>query len=567
MSLNVSWVGRGRTSVPAALTLVLLVCAFPDEAPAQERPSLELDRSALEQVEDDSESLANQLLDLSVELRRQDLSKAAKYFPEEFEATLFPTRSGAVQHDIKWIRRHGWDLDKVPKVTDRADFLQSVEAFLSHFTEIEDVRLKVKGAEFDGGTPTRGESRVFFFVVGRDGKGRREWVRGWIQLRVERAPEELWRVRSWSFESLESMLSEEDLFSDVTRPAGLWEDVPAFGEPPNDGFKAHGAAVGDVNDDGLLDIVTSGVLGNRLFLNEWEGTFRDASDETLVGYSRDGTGVLLLDYDNDGDLDIFFAAVGEQSLLQNQLRPSGELRFLDVSSEAGVDHRAVGFSAAAADVNGDGWTDIYVTSYNLYGQVMPNSWSKASNGTPNLLFINQGNGRFREEGTEWGVDDSRWGYAAAFADLNADGRQDLYVANDFGENALFMNYGDHFRDEAVQRGVVDPGNGMGVSFGDYDNDGDLDLHVTNMSSTAGNRILKRLMPDASPDGEVLKKLAAGNSLFENQGDGTFKNVAQRAGGFSAGWAYGGGFLDFDNDGWEDAFSVNGFVSGKTMKDT
>ena len=96
---------------------------------------------------------------------------------EEFEATLFPTRSGAVQHDIKWIRRHGWDLDKVPKVTDRADFLQSVETFLSHFTEIEDVRLKVKVAEFDGGTPTRGESRVFFFVVGRDGKGRREWVR------------------------------------------------------------------------------------------------------------------------------------------------------------------------------------------------------------------------------------------------------------------------------------------------------------------------------------------------------------------------------------------------------
>jgi hypothetical protein len=88
-----------------------------------------------------------------------------------------------------------------------------------------------------------------------------------------------------------------------------------------------------------------------------------------------------------------------------------------------------------------------------------------------------------------------------------------------------------------------------------------------MSSTAGNRILKRLMPDATPDGEVLKKLAAGNSLFENQGDGTFKNVAQRAGGFSAGWAYGGGFLDFDNDGWEDSFSVNGFVSGKTMKDT
>ena len=567
MSLNVSWVGCGRTHLPTAVALVLLVSTLPDEALAQERSSIEFNRSALEQIEDDSESLANQLLELSVGLRRQDLEKVVKHFPEEFEATLFPTRPDAVKDDIKWIRRHGWGLNVTPKVIERAVFLQSVEGFLSHFTEIEDVRLEVKEADFDGGTPSRGEGRVFFFVVGRDGKARREWVRGWIQVRVERAPEELWRVRSWSFESLESMLSEEDLFSDVTRPAGLWEDVPAFGEPPNGGFKAHGAAVGDVNDDGLLDIVTSGVLGNRLFLNEWEGPFRDVSEETLVGYSRDGTGTLLLDYDNDGDLDIFFAAVGEQSLLQNQLRSTGELSFLDVSLEAGVDHRAVGFSAAAADVNGDGWTDIYVTSYNLYGQVMPDSWSKASNGTPNLLFINQGNGRFREEGTKWGVDDSRWGYAAAFADVSGDGRQDLYVTNDFGENALFVNYGDHFRDEAVQRGVVDPGNGMGVSFGDYDNDGDLDLHVTNMSSTAGNRILKRLMPDATPDGVVLKKLAAGNSLFENQGDGTFKNVAQRAGGFGAGWAYGGGFFDLDNDGWEDIFSVNGFVSGKTMKDT
>jgi len=200
-------------------------------------------------------------------------------------------------------------------------------------------------------------------------------------------------------------------------------------------------------------------------------------------------------------------------------------------------------------------------------EAMPNSWSRATNGTPNLLFINQGDGTFREEARKWGVADARWSYAGAFADVDGDGRQDLYVANDFGENALFMNRGDHFEDEARERGVVDPGNGMGVSFGDYDNDGDLDLHVTNMSSTAGNRILARLMPDASADDALLKKLAAGNSLFRNNGDGTFDNVAASAGGFGAGWAYGGGFVDFDNDGWEDTYTVNGFISGKTMKDT
>ena len=80
--------------------------------------------------------------------------------------------------------------------------------------------------------------------------------------------------------------------------------------------------------------------------------------------------------------------------------------------------------------------------------------------------------------------------------------------------------------------------------------------------------MKRIFPEADhPDGELLRKLASGNSLFENQGDGTFKDVSKDAGGFSAGWAWGGGFIDFDNDGWEDINTPNGFISGKSMKDT
>jgi len=548
--------------------LVWLVCAVALPASAQ---TIELDRAELERVEDLSESLANQLLELSVSMRRQDLAQVATIFDAHgtFDATLFPSKAGPSSLAFKWIESHGWELDSEPRPLRREVFVASLEAFLAHFTSIEDVRFKVKKADFELGEPVRGEASVFFFLIGRDPAGRREWVRGNIDLRVHLGPEARFVIDYWRFQNIDSLSSRQDLFSEVSEPLGMWEDVPRFGVAPNDGFVAHGVAIGDVDGDGLADLFTSGVLGNRLYLNELDSgsTFRDVSDETLVLFSRQGTGVLLVDYDNDGDRDIFMAAVGEQILLQNQLRPSGKLEFLDVSAEAGVDHRAVGFSASAADVNGDGFTDLYVSSYNLYGQVMPDSWSRARNGTPNLLFINQGDGTFREEARSWRVADRRWSYAAAFADVDGDGRQDLYVANDFGENALFMNRGEHFEDEAALRGVVDPGNGMGVSFGDYDNDGDLDLHVTNMSSTAGNRILARLMPDATADDALLKKLAAGNSLFENQGDGTFVNVASAAGGFGAGWAYGGGFFDFDNDGWEDVFSVNGFVSGKTMKDT
>ncbi len=536
-------------------------------AVAQESRELSFDRSELEQTEDHSESLANDLLDLSVALRRQDLSQVAKYFAEDVEATTFPSQPKPLVPEVKWLARRDWDLSETPRRVGRDDLRESLQAFFSHFSHIEDFRLKVKHADFEAGPPIHGRAHVFCFLVGTNREGQREWVRGTIQARAQRSNQETWQITYWNIESLSSMVATKNLFSEVTAPAGLWEDAPAFGDPPNDGFVAHGAAVADINGDGLIDLLTSGATGSRLYINDGAGRFRDVSEETLVRYTRDGTGALFLDYDNDGDQDIFLAAVGNQILLQNQYRPDGDLRFIDVSGPAGVEHPAVGFSAVAADVNRDGWTDIYVASYNRYGLVMPNAWGKATNGTPNLLFINQGDGSFREESRHWGVDDGRWSYAAAFADVDGDGFQDLYVANDFGENALFINHGDRFRDEALERGVIDPGNGMGVSYGDYDNDGDLDIHVTNMSSTAGNRILARLIPETSPDTTVLKKIAAGNSIFENLGDGTFRNVAQEAGGFSAGWAFGGGFFDFDNDGWEDEFSVNGFVSGKTMKDT
>ena len=558
---------EGKSRVCAVVLCLLLHPLGSAQGLSQEGVGLSFDKAVLEQTEDYSESLANDLLDLSVALRRQDLSLAANYFAPKLEATPFPARAEPPRPEIKWILRHGWAIEEAPRQLSKGTFQEGLQGFLSHFSSLEDVRLKVKQAEFEPTSPVRGRARVFLFVVGRNQKSQREWLRGYIEVRAERSSEGTWQVDRWAIESLDSMVAREDLFSEITAPAGMWEDVPAFGEPPNDGFVAHGVAVDDVNEDGLLDVLTTGVHGNRLFLNDEEGRFRDISEESLIGYSRQGSGALFLDYDNDGDQDVFMAAVGEQVLLQNQLRPDGKVFFIDVSSSAGVDHHAVGFSAVAADVNRDGWTDIYVASYNRYGLVMPNAWNKADNGTPNLLFINQGDGRFQEESRAWGVNDERWSYAAAFADLDGDGLQDLYVANDFGENALYINKGDRFRDEARTRGVVDPGNGMGVSFGDFDNDGDLDLHVTNMSSTAGNRILGRLMPQATPDSSVLRKLAAGNSLFENLGEGTFRNVAGKAGGFGAGWAFGGGFYDFDNDGWEDEFSVNGFVSGKTMKDT
>jgi hypothetical protein len=382
--------------------------------------------------------------------------------------------------------------------------------------------------------------------------------------RVEGGP---WQIERFELTQLKKLQTELEWFSEVSGPAGLNEAFPLFVKGANDGYVNHGAAAADLNQDGFVDIVATGVSGNFLYLNSGDGTFIDASESSLIKFTPPGSGLVLLDYDNDGDRDLFVARVGEQLLLENRLIPDGSLLFHDVSLAAGVSQEAIGFSVVSADVNNDSWPDIYVTSYNRYGTVMPNSWTGATNGTRNLLFVSTGDGSYVEDAESWGVADSRWSYAAQFIDLDVDGDQDLYVANDFGDNAFYQNEGGRFEDRSAAMGIVDSGFGMGVSFGDYDRDGDFDLHVTNMSSTAGKRILQLLYPEDHPMRLSLDKQAEGNSLYQNQGDGTFLNVSADVGGLGGGWAFGGGFVDLDGDGWEDIHTPNGFVSGETMKDT
>jgi len=572
------------------------------QSPVQ-RAAQNIDGTRLEVIEDLSESLANDLLELSVATRNRDASLTSEFFPPTLMSTPFLCRPLALKTEVKWIRTHGWaaepvtingntssnaragfssrieDTTTLHKIT-REEFLHSWSEFLDHFREIEDARFKVKASSFEDGassvpkadfpTPTpgsKGTAHVAFYVIGRNTEGQREWARGVAEVGVRYAKTKHWQFETFALVSLDSTVAEKDIFSEVSKPAGVAATIPPYGSRGNSSFVWRGACVADFNDDGWIDLFATAADRNYLYLNDGHGHFRDASEETGVKYLATGVAPLAVDFNKDGTADVFISNVGQQVLLENRLKKEGKLRFRDISLESGVAVDAIGFSAIAGDVNGDGRPDIYVTSYNRYGQLAPNSWFRATNGTPNLLFINQGDGTFKEVAKQWGIDDARWSYAAAFADVNGDGRLDLYVANDFGEKGLFINKGDHFVDEAEARGVLDPANGMGVAFGDYNNDGLLDILATNMSSTAGNRILSRLFPNSSPKENVLIKLAAGNDLFENLGNGYYRDVSFHVGGLSAGWAWGGGFIDFDNNGWEDIFTPNGFISGKSMKDT
>jgi hypothetical protein len=546
-----------------------------------------IDLSQLLAVEELTEALANQLLELSVAARQKDQAAIADFFAASLSSPPFPSTPGDEKPTLKWLSEHGWQLESAnPQSTARQRFLESFYAFLDHFQSIEDVRFKVKSSSVteDGKTAT---GILKFFVVGRDREGRREWVQGLTDFRAHPQGDEKWQIAALTVTEISSQIAGEDLFDEVGGPLGFTASGPPFLDLPKYGYLYHGASVADLNNDGFLDLFSPGIERNYLYLNRGDGTFEEAAKRAgLKVTSEVGLSALFLDYDKDGDADLFLATLGKQMLFQNRLVPDGKLYFLDVSEQAGISVPGYGMSSVAADVNRDGWPDIYLTSYNEFDEIKreyvissdeldeikSEPWVGAFNGTPNLLFINQGNGRFTEAAAEWGVDDTRWALAAAFADVDDDGDLDLYVANDFaGGSHLFWNQlvqgEERFIEAVPEQGVLDIGAGMGVSFGDYDNDGDLDLHVTNMSSIAGNRILDRLFPAESAGGSLLKKRAAGNSLYENLGNGKFRDRSADAGPLVAGWAWGGGFIDFDNDGREDLYTPNGMFSGKTMNDT
>ena len=521
----------------------------------------------VEAVEESTESFANTMLDLAVDLRRGSTTEIRRALALSLEASTFPTRPLEQTVVRGWVRAHGWEAPGIPEHRSRDQLILELEEFLAHYSEIEDVRFKVKRST---ASSTAVDAKVALQLVGRDTDQRREWTRATISVAASRtSPEDRWTISRFVVTGIESLVADKDLFSEIAVPAGMARQDPPFLARTGPPFAAYGAAAGDIDGDGLLDLVVTSENGNSVFHNRGDGRFIDiAAAVFLREVHGDVVAPLLLDADNDGDLDLFLSAIGTQKLFQNRLVPDGELEFWDVSVESGVARPAVGFSAVAGDVDGNGFPDIYVASYNRYGQVLPDHWDGATNGTPNLLFLNRGNGTFDEVAAEWGVADDRWSYAAAFADIDHDGDQDLYTTNDFGGgNSFFINQGTGFIDRAEEMGVVDGGYGMGASFGDYDNDGDLDLHVTRMSSSAGRRILARLDPTELPTRQRLDELAQGNALYENEGNGSFLNVSSTAGPFAAGWAWGGGFLDFNNDGFEDLYTPNGFISGSRLHDT
>jgi hypothetical protein len=313
-----------------------------------------------------------------------------------------------------------------------------------------------------------------------------------------------------------------------------------------------GVAVLDYDGDGLLDVYfAQGVpltgdeqdptAVNRLFRQTPDGTFVDVTARAGVGDPGYGMGSSFGDYDRDGDLDLYVTNFGPNVLYRNR----GDGTFEDVTPTAGPNCPLWSVSSGFFDPDGDGDLDLYVTNY-LDFAFDNHKWCGVSqtgvraychpdvyNAVPDCFYRNEGDGTFTEVSREVGIVPTTdgVGLGVSFADLDGDGHQDIYVANDAQMNYLYLGDGEgRFTESALLAGVGfnDTGaaeSSMGVEIGDVDGDGLPEIFLTHLDEQT-------------------------NTLYRNLGGGLFTDVTQISGlaSSSLAWVgFGTVFFDYDND--------------------
>src|SRR5262249_17646997 len=332
-----------------------------------------------------------------------------------------------------------------------------------------------------------------------------------------------------------------------------------------------GAAIGDYDNDGFLDVfITHFAAPNQLFHNNGDGTFSDITERAGVGGNgRWGASASFFDYDRDGFLDLYVANYVDYSITdkrkcynfssaRDHCRPLpyrpvpgilyhhlGNGTFEDVSIKSGITQTyGNGLGVIAADLNGDGWPDLFV----------------ANDGNPNQLWINQKNGTFRNEAFERGVAVSIDGVAEAgmgvdAADAEGKGKEDIFVTHLTHEKAtLYRNLGQggQFEDASAVAGLyvaTTPYTGFGTAFLDYDNDGWPDIVIAN----GAVHVIENQVRTHDPF-----PLHQTKQLLHNLGNGKFEDVSAKAGNAFALSEVGRGLAvgDLDNDGGTDFVVAN-----------
>lgn len=355
-----------------------------------------------------------------------------------------------------------------------------------------------------------------------------------------------------------------------------------------------GVAVADVNNDGLVDVFfnnphKSAQDRNALFLNKGDFNFERLPQEELSfkgsDYKRFGvaSNAFFMDYDQDGDKDLFvtyaFGKEGSSRLFHNDFLETGIVTFRDVTDKAGLNHFSNSATANVFDYNNDGLPDIIVgntiathlpgydtkTPLNLFELPQPKfegdrrmfdfmheSWHMANNGGLNYIYINLGDGTFKAlNPQEIGMPETRWSMALGTADFNRDGWTDLYVANDFGADDLYLNQkGQGFKNvKGTFFGTIgkDTYKGMNATIADFDSNGWQDVYISNVHQPlqAEGSLLWTFGPSQESGQDFVPAINESATRLGALNENRF------------GW--GASAVDFNNDGFVDIAQANGMV--------
>lgn len=563
-------------------------------------------------------------------VEKSDATRVLACFDEDYSADGDGFGAEGARTERDGVRVYEW-AEGAHRPFKKGDVSASVAEYLKTMGSPEDVKFKLDSVE-EVINPEAFRIRSFLWVRGsrpsKDAAGASEAFETQLLLRMwlRRDREGEWKVRRQELIHGTTVTGDRRGFTDMWGRASFTTDAPDGAESsagidfvsrknPNFftpqwspkkfeiiKYGPAGVSAVDYDDDGWYDIFFADGERPRLYRNRGGGSFEDVTEQVGLPATMPGVNVgIFADFDNDGIKDIFFGCFTDRSrLFKGVVDPqdSSKRKFVDVTDSSGLVKKGDGdfvVVAAAGDYDNDGHLDLYLGRYLDPRKNLPTTLFFTRNGEGSALLHNDskdGRLHFTDVTRAAGITESGLSLGVAWADYDNDDDLDIYVANDFGRDALLRNNGDGtFTDVARESGAYDPGYGMAASWGDLDGDGRLDLYVSDVHS--GQRwygqaaTLYKYLLTSARQGTIFSDFPAyreiygmvgadwssygdqvvkGNALYLSDGRGQFKEVTERARTNPFGWFWGNTTLDYDGDGRLDLYAANGWISSKSKDD-
>lgn len=587
----------------------------------------------LDQIEANAQQLAQMgqtaqklLGEFRTGVEKFDVEKVLSCYDENYVSDREGFSVEQLQSERDGVRVYQWKPAQ-HKATTKRDMASEVERYLKTMTSVDEAKLKLDSVErIDD--DRNAVIRSFLWLRGTrntsEGKTREAFetqvlFRMWL-----RAEGNSWKIRRQELIRGTTVTGDRSGFTDLwgrssfyatesdgaTSSAGIdfaSRFNPRFFTPewkPKTfeiiKYGPAGVSAIDYDDDGWYDVFFADGERPRLYRNRGDGTFVDVTRDAGLPESMSGVNVgIFADFDNDGYKDAYFGCFTDRSRVFKNVpadpqQPSRR-KFVEVTDSSGIIKKGDGdfvVVASAADYDNDGDLDLYTGRYLDPRRHLPTTLFYTRNGEGNHLYRNDGNFHFTDVTKAAGINETGLTLGVAWADYDNDDDLDMYVANDFGRDALLRNNGNGtFTDVSKESNAFDPGYGMSSTWGDIDNDGDMDIYVSDVHS--GQRwygqaaTLHKYLVTSVRQGTILEdfpvyreiyrhvgadwstygdKTVKGNALYLNDGKGRFTDVSEATNTNPFGWYWGSTMLDYDNDGRQDLYASNGWITSKSTED-